>query len=179
MPPLHDDVSISVTFDPGAFQATRQEAMKAESPKSARGCHEHPATDSVIKAIHQAAENGADLDAIASAARNAEARRCARIEKALRGVVDLEIIKGTKARRFVLAYFFQGKEHLVYGLAYPGYDAKEEDAEKDAETGIENYTVQLNALCNHYVSSYYKTMQSLHRSLQDGDIPYVIDYFDK
>lgn len=117
-----------------------------------------------------AKDHDADLSGIKATVERAEAERKARIVKALAGVADLEIIGGTKGRRFVLVYWNGGEAKTTQGVEYP--------VESDEDGHVKGYSVYLDDYC-HPFNARYETMKSLRETLDNAKTPYHIAYFDK
>jgi hypothetical protein len=111
---------------------------------------------------------------IKEAAERAEKARNERIQKALDGSAELELLKGAQGKQFVLKHFYRGKERTLYGVAYPGYDASEEEAKE-----FEEHTVFFQADKDPIVYTKYSTIRDVEKTLEDYKSPYVIKFFDK
>jgi hypothetical protein len=113
----------------------------------------------------------ADLSGVKATIEGVERERKARIVKALQGMADLEILNGTKAKRFVLTYWRGSETKTAYGTEYP--------VRRDDDGDPEGYSVYIDD-CEHPVlSNRYETMEQLRESLEGSKIPFHIAYFDK
>ena len=110
---------------------------------------------------------------IKEAAERAEKARNERIQKALDGSAELELLKGPQGKLFVLKHFYKNQEYTVYGIAYPGYDVSEEDAKK-----LEERTVFLQDDGDPIVYTKYETIRDVQKTLESYKSPYVIKFFD-
>lgn len=129
---------------------------------------------SFLSEVEAKAKDNPDLaKQIKEAAERAEKARNERIQKALDGSAELELLKGPQGKLFVLKYLCRGKERTLYGTAYPGYDADEEDAKE-----LEGRTVFLQADTSSIVCNAYETIRHLKTHLESSGILYVIKFFD-
>ena len=110
---------------------------------------------------------------IKEAAERAEKARKARIEKALDGSAELELLKGPQGKQFVLKYLCKDKEYTLYGTAYPGCDVGEEKAKE-----LKVRTVLLQADVCPDIYNVYPTIRDLKTHLERCGFPYVIKFFD-
>jgi hypothetical protein len=140
---------VHLNYDFSLFRPPSQPAPSISTPQG------------IAEAIG-ALDKGADLGPITEKIKRLEAERKARIEKDLAGLADLEVLKGTKGRRFVIAYW-DISAHTAPGIEYP----KESDG----------YTVYVHGFGSS-VLGYYTSMAALRKVLEERKIPYHIAYFD-
>jgi hypothetical protein len=122
----------------------------------------------------RAKDNPAMVVKIKEAAEKAEREYKDRITRALAGSAELELIKGPQGKRFVVKYFYRGKEYTTYGVAYEGYGATEE-YEKDIKGDsilIRDDNSPVFDSCS------YKSMRRVKLVLERANSPYVIKFFD-
>jgi hypothetical protein len=116
-------------------------------------------------------DSNADLSGIKATVEQVEAERKARVEKALQGVADLELLKGSSAKRFLLVYWYRNEAKIAYGTEYP--------VQCDEDGDVKGYSVYIDDDEHPIVSTHYETMKQLRESFTSSKIPYHIAYFDK
>lgn len=134
----------------------------------------NPVTDLADRARELAKDGKVRLDSIKDAIDAGKQERKERIEKALAGAVELDVLKGAQGKQFVLKHFHRDNVHTTYGIAYPGYDARDEEDEEDIKVN----TVFCQGDTSPIVSDTYKTMRRLRTFLDDYGTPYVIKFYE-
>ena len=125
--------------------------------------------------VRELAKDGTtNLDNVKRAIDQGKRERKERIEKALSGAADLEVLKGAQGKQFFVKHFYGNKEHTTRGTAYPGYNVTNEEDEED----LEAYTVLLQDCSDPIVYSKYKTMQCLRKAIEEYGVPYVITFYE-
>ncbi len=134
----------------------------------------NPVAGLADRARELAKDGKENLDAVKSAIEQGKIEYKARVEKALTGAADLEVLSGPRGKQFFVKHFYENKEYTTYGTAYPGYNV----TDKEDEEKLDAYTVRLQDSGDPVLWGKYKTMQRLREALQNNEIPYVIKFYE-
>lgn len=112
-------------------------------------------------------EPGVDLSSVTNAVDRAKREYKERIERALRGIADLEQLKPRKAKQFFVAYWYNNASYVAQGVEFPA-------PSKDKESYVETVRIEgsMPSLRSSYVS-----MDTLREHLKSLDLPYHLAYF--
>jgi hypothetical protein len=134
----------------------------------------NPVTDLANRARELAKDGNVSLDAVKGAIDNGKAEYKARVEKALEGAAELEVLKGAQGKQFFVKHFCRNEVHTTYGIAYPGYDVTDEDEESE----LSAYTIRLQDDRDPILYSKYRTMGRLRKALDERGVPYVVKFYE-
>jgi hypothetical protein len=143
-----------------------------ESPMSISNTS-NPVRDLADRAHELAQEGKVNLDSVKCAIDQGKQERKERIEKALSGAIELDMLKGPQGKQFVLKHFHRDQAYTTYGTAYPGYDTSEK-----GEEDMKADTVLLQGDTSPIVGDVYRTMRRLRKCLDDYGVTYVIKFFE-
>ena len=176
---------MSMTYDPvlGAFRYSYNSprsmpdlklsfdlAPKASTEKTS-ATTSRPTPESIINDIKAIAkDHGANLGGIKTAVDTAENERKAKIKKALQGIADLAAIKGTKARRFRLDYWYRDEAHTTEGVVYP--------VKRDEDGDVIGHSVLIDDEGHSWFGARHETMEKFCEYLDKQNLTHVVTYFD-
>ena len=132
--------------------------------------------DALAQAVHDLAfeDKSVDLSVIRSAVDLIEADR---VRAVLRATADLEMATTTKGRRFVLAYWHQGKARTTRGVAYTDVQPKRTPENNESEA-IKGFGVLVDDYDAPFYNRYNSVADFEQRLRENYKLQYVIRYID-
>lgn len=113
---------------------------------------------------------GVDLSRVTRAIERVSEQHKDRIERALRGLADLEQLKkARRGRQFVVAYWHGNNERVAYGIEYP--------AHKDEQGNLIASRIRMDDY-GHPMKTAYLDMEELRKCLTGSQIIHHIAYLE-